>query len=138
MRTGGYDPGESVSFGSAAVGDNSVNVAGQEADAKDFATFVSQTISAYGDREKAWQTPNTCAKLTFDPQSGTLTLNPGDQGSFSAEVAANADGGTAENARWTLSGQHNGTFSPTTANERQPSFSYEVPAAQATARSPSM
>jgi hypothetical protein len=126
MRTGGYDPGESVSFGSANVDGSSVNVAGQEADAKDFATFASQTLLAYRAREDAWQTPDTCAKLIFDPQSGAVTLNPGDQGNFSAEVDAKADGGTAESARWTLNGQHNGTFSPTSANDPRPSFSYEV------------
>lgn len=126
MRTGSYDPGESVSFGSASDSGQSINVAGEEADAKGFASFLSQTISAYRARETAWQTPNTCAKLKFDPQSGTITVNLGDQGNFSAEVDANADGARAEQAVWTLSSQQNGTFSPATSQDPQPSFSYEV------------
>jgi hypothetical protein len=126
MRTGRYDPGESVSFGSASVGGDFANVVGVEADAKDFAAFVSETISAYRSREKAWQTPNTCAKLKFNPGSGTLTLGPGDTGSFSSEVDAVADGARAAKASWTLGGQQNGSFSPAGSKDSQPSFSYEV------------
>jgi hypothetical protein len=126
MRTGGYEPGESVSFGSASGFGEFANVAGEEADAKDFAAFVSQTKSAYGKREEAWQTPNTCAKLKFNPDSGALTLAPGQQGTFSAEIDADTDGGKAAKASWTLSGQQNGTFSPTSSKDAQPSFSYEV------------
>jgi hypothetical protein len=126
MRTGDYEPGESVSFGSLSGFGEFANVAGEEADAKDFAAFVSQTKSAYGKREEDWQTPNTCAKLKFDPGSGALTLSPGQQGTFGAEVDANADGAKAAKASWTLSGQQNGTFSPTSSKDAQSSFSYEV------------
>jgi hypothetical protein len=126
MRTGGYDPGESVSFGSANAGGEYVNVAGIEADAKDFASFVNETISSYRNREKAWQSANACAKLTFNPGSETLTLVPGQQGNFSAEVDAKANGERAAKASWTLGAQQNGTFSPTSSKDGQPSFSYEV------------
>ena len=126
MRTGGYDPGESVSFGSASGFGEFANVAGEEADAKDFGAFVSQTKSAYRERENAWQTPNQCAKLKFTPGSGTLSLVAGQQGSFSAEVDADADGTRAAKASWTLSGQQNATFTPTSSKDAQPSFSYEV------------
>lgn len=126
VRTGSYGPGESVSFGSASVGGDYANTTGVEADAKDFASFVKETLSAYRDREKAWQTANTCAKLTFDPGSETLTLVPGQQGNFSAEVDAKANGERAAKASWTLGAQQNGTFSPTDSKDSQPSFSYEV------------
>jgi hypothetical protein len=126
MRTGGYGPDESVSFGSASAGGASANVAGEQADAKGFAAFVSQTISAYRDRESAWQTANTCAKLKFNPSSGSLTLSPGAQGSLSAAVNAVEGGERAGKASWTLSGQENGTFSPTSTKDPQPTFSYEV------------
>jgi hypothetical protein len=128
MRTGGYDPGEATSFGTASAGGSYINTAGENADAKDFASFVSQTISAYRSRETAWQNPNACAKLKFDPQSGTLTLSPGATGKLSAEVDATADGGRAEKASWTLSNQQNGSFSPTSSKDSQPSFSYVVSA----------
>ncbi len=126
MRSGRYDPGESVSFGNVSAGGESANVAGVEADAKDFAAFVSQAISTYRRRESAWQTPNTCAKLKFIPAPGTLTLNPGDQGGVSAEVDADSGGGRAAKASWTLSGRQNGTFSPSTSKDPQPTFSYQV------------
>lgn len=126
MRTGAYDPGESVSFGSASGFGEFANVAGEEADAKDFGAFVSQTKSAYRERENVWQTPNECAKLKFTPGSGSLSLVPGQQGSVSAEVDANADGARAAKASWTLSGEQNATFTPTTSKDAQPSFSYEV------------
>jgi hypothetical protein len=129
MRTGGYDPGEATSFGTASAGGSYINTAGENADAKDFASFVSQTISAYRTRETAWQSPKSgCAKLKFDPQSGTLTLSPGDTGKLSAEVDATADGGRAEKASWTLSNEQNGSFSPTSSKDPQPSFSYVVSA----------
>jgi hypothetical protein len=126
MRSGTYGPGESVSFGSATQAGEIVNTTGIEADAGDFAAFVNKTISEYRERETAWQTPNACAKLTFDPQSGTVTLNPGDHGTFSGEIDANQGGGRAAAARWTLSAQQNGSFSPTTSQDRQPSFTYNV------------
>jgi hypothetical protein len=126
MRTRSYGPGESVSFGSASADGVYINRAGEEASAQDYASFVSQAIKAYSDRENAWQTPNACAKLKFDPQSGTLTLSPGDQGKLSAEVDSSANGEVATKANWTLSAQQNGTFSPTSTKDQQPSFSYEV------------
>lgn len=126
LRTGAYDPGDSVSFGSASAGGEYANTTGVEADAKDFASFVKETLSAYRDRESAWQTPNTCAKLTFNPGSETLTLSSGQQGSFAAEVDAKANGERAAKASWTLGAQQNGTFSPTSSKDSQPSFSYEV------------
>jgi hypothetical protein len=132
MRTGGYGPGESVSFGTAGAGGSYVNVAGEQASANDFASFVSQTISAYRSRQDAWQTPNKCAKISFDPASNTLTVRDGDKGSFSAQITANSDGQRAAKARWTLRAQQNGTFSPTTAEGPQPSFDYTVAAQSGT------
>jgi hypothetical protein len=126
MRKGSYGPGESVSFGSATVGGESANVVGVEADAKEFASFVSQAISAYRDRENAWQTPNSCARLKFNPGSNSLTLAPGQQGSFSAEVDTATGGERASKASWTLGAQQNASFSPAGSKDPQPNFSYEA------------
>jgi hypothetical protein len=126
MRAGRYAPGDSVSFGSASLGGQLANTTGIEVDAHDFAAFVGKTIDEYRGRERAWQRPGTCAKLTFDPASGAITVHRGDTGTFSAKVVAVKGGGTAAKARWTLSSQQNGTFSPTSTKEREPSFTYTV------------
>ena len=62
----------------------------------------------------------------------TLTVSDGEKGSFSAQVTANSDGQPAAKARWTLSAQQNGTFSPATADGAQPSFDYTVAAQSGT------
>ena len=125
MRSGKYGPGESVSFGSGSQAGELANTAGIEADAGDFAAFVGKTVGEYRAREKAWQAPGACARLQLDPARDTLTLATGASGTFSARVLASKDG-TADKARWTLSAQHNGTFSPTSTTDREPSFSYTV------------
>jgi hypothetical protein len=132
MRTGAYGPGDSVSFGTAGADGSYANVAGEQASAKDFASFVKTTIKAYQSRQDAWQTPDKCAKITFNPVSNALTVSDGDKGSFSAQITANSDGQPAAKARWTLSAQQNGTFSPTTADGPQSSFDYAVAAQSGT------
>src|SRR6185312_4119799 len=97
-----------------------------EADAGDFAAFVGKTIGEYRAREAAWQTPGTCAKPAFDPARDTLTVQTGASGTFSARVLASNGGGTAAKARWTLSDQQNGSFSPAGTNDREPNFDYTV------------
>ena len=126
MRSGTYGPGESTSFGSATQDGEIANTTGMEADASDFAAFVNKTMGEYRSREKAWQSPGTCARLELDPARDTLTVHAGDTGTFNAQVLAANGGGTASKARWTLSAQQNGTFSPTSTQEREPSFSYTV------------
>jgi hypothetical protein len=132
MRTGGYGPDESVSFGTVSADGVYANRVGEQANAKNFASFVKQTIETYRAREKAWQTPNNCAKITFNPISNTLTVSDGDKGSFGAQITANSDGQPPAKARWTLSAQQNGTFSPTTADGPQSSFDYTVAAQSGT------
>jgi len=126
MRTGSYGPGESVSLGSASRGGELANGAGWEADAHDFAAFVDKTKGEYRSREKAWQTPGACARAVFDPARDTLTVQAGASGTLGARVLAVDGGGTAAKARSTLSDQRNGTFSPPSTNDREPSFSYTV------------
>jgi hypothetical protein len=128
MRSGSYDPGESVSFGNASQAGESINTAGTEADAQDFAAFVNKTMSNYRAREAAWQKAGACATLKLDPVKDTIKVKPGATGSFSAQVLAVNGGGVAAGARWTLSAQKNGTFTPTSTNDRTPSFSYTVDA----------
>ena len=126
MRSGRYAPGESASFGSAAEAGAIINTAGIEADANDFAAFVNKTMSNYRQREAAWQSPGKCATLKLNPVRNTLTLEPGATGTFSAQVIAVNGGGVAARARWTLSGEQNGSFTPATTNDREPTFSYTV------------
>lgn len=128
MRSGQYEPGESVSFGSAAEAGSLANTTGIEADARDFAAFVNKTMGNYRDREKAWQSANKCATLKLNPAKDTITVKPGTTGSFSGQVIAVNGGGVAAGARWTLSAEQNGTFTPASATDRQPSFSYTVSA----------
>ena len=128
MRSGNYAPGESVSFGSAAEGGQLANTTGFEADARDFAAFVKKTMGNYRDRETAWQKAGACATLKLDPVKDKIKVKPGATGSFGAQVLAVNGGGVAAKARWTLSAQKNGTFTPTTTNDRTPSFSYTVDA----------
>lgn len=125
MRSGKYGPGESTSFGSGTQDGEIANTTGMEADAGDFAAFVGKTIGEYRSREKAWQSPGTCARLALDPAKDTITVQTGASGTFAAQVLATT-GGTASKARWTLSAQQNGTFSPASTQEREPSFSYTV------------
>lgn len=126
MRTGSYAPGDSSSFGSASLAGQLANTTGIEADAHDFAAFAGKTIDEYRGRERAWQRPGTCAKLTFDPASGAKTVHRDDTGTLGAKVVAVKGGGTAAKARWTLSSQQNGSFSPASTKEREPSFTYTV------------
>lgn len=125
MRSGTYAPGESVSIGSAAQAGELVNTAGLEADAGDFAAFVGKTIGDYRSRESAWQSPGACAKLAFDPARDTVDVVQGATGTLHGQVQA-VRGGTAAKARWTLSGQQNGTFTPESSNDGAPTFSYTV------------
>jgi hypothetical protein len=126
MRSGTTTAGESTAFGSATVAGAIVNARGLEASAREFAAFLGKTIDEYRARETAWQAPGTCANLALDPASDTITAHRGTTGTFSAQVNAVNGGGSATKARWTLSDQQNGSFSPTTTNDRQPSFSYTV------------
>jgi hypothetical protein len=126
MRTGSYGPGESSSFGNASGAGESVNTAGMEADAQDFAAFVNKTIGEYRQRENAWQKANTCAKLTFDPAKDSKKVKKGETGTFSAKVTAVNGGGTATKARYAIGSQQNGSFTPTTSTEPSPTFNYTV------------
>jgi hypothetical protein len=126
MRRETYTAGESTAFGSASAAGAIVNARGLEAGAREFAAFVGKTIGEYRARETAWQAPGTCANLALDPASNTITVPRGTTGTFSAQVNAVNGGGTATKARWTLGDQQNGSFSPATTNDRQPSFSYTV------------
>jgi hypothetical protein len=58
----------------------------------------------------------------------TIKVKPGATGSFNAQVIAVNGGGVAAKARWTLSAEKNGTFSPTSTSDRTPAFSYTVDA----------
>jgi hypothetical protein len=91
--------------------------------AQRFPDLVREERDHYRERERAWQTPGACAKLVFDPPTDTIKVPKGKPGTLNAHVEANA-GGTATKAKWTLSGQEKGTFSPAEVESPSPSFSY--------------
>ena len=88
-----------------------------------FPELISEEVSAYRRRESAWQTPGTCAKLVFAPPSDTIKVPRSAAGTVTPHVEANA-GGTATKAKWALSGQENGTFTPATVEAPSPAITY--------------
>ena len=93
MRTGRYDTGQAsavdiqVSY-SGVLSLFVQNTAAQarvaaelkKASDRQFARTISTTIEEYRERETKWQTPNTCATLTFTPPSNSLRVKKGDTG----------------------------------------------------------
>lgn len=125
MRKGTYGPGTTSSASTTVTEDGTRSGgSGLDISERSFATFIGKTIDEYRARENAWQNPGTCAKLLLTPASSTLTVHRGATGTFSAQVVTAAGGEPAAKARWTLSAQQNGTFSPTESSAPAPSFSY--------------
>lgn len=91
--------------------------------AQRFPDLVREERDNYRRRETAWQTPGACAKLVFDPQADTIKVPKGKPGTLTAHVEANA-GGTATKAKWKLSGQEKGTFSPAEVESPSPPITY--------------
>ena len=97
MRTGGYDPGESVSFGSSSVDGHLANDAGEVANANDFGVrlVVADDPRGTTNREKDWQTPGACAKRSRSiPIRDSVMVSDGDKGVIQGAqvVTANSDG----------------------------------------------
>jgi hypothetical protein len=88
-----------------------------------FSDVMSEEIAAYRRRETAWQTPGTCAKVVFAPPTDTIKVKRNQNGTVQPHVEANA-GGTAAKAKWTVSAQENGTFSPTEVEAPSPAITY--------------
>ncbi len=133
MRTGSYDssPG-GVTIGATVDGiflndAELVNLASKtEADSnQEFAKIAQKEITRYHARETAFGAPNTCAQLTFSPASNTLKLAQSAHGTFNGSINA-SDGGQASKARWSMTGQQNASFSPTSAPQPSPTFTYDV------------
>jgi hypothetical protein len=133
MRTGSYDPGAASLFDVAVDVDGVSNdpeavaaVSGklQESSGKDFAEAVARAIKEYRQREAGWNKPNTCASLRFAPGSQTLHLETGQSGRITGHVEANRGG--ISMGHWSLVGQQNATYSPTTAVGTAPVFGYHV------------
>jgi hypothetical protein len=135
MKTGNYDPGRSnvqVSvalsgilriFQSSAQAGATARI--QAAADKGFAATVDRAIENYRERERAWQTPNKCAKLEFTPGVNSRTLRPSERGNFTARAIAQEGGGGAElDAQ--LSSQLNASFSPARVRGPQARFEYTV------------
>lgn len=118
MRTGAYDPGFSSVNASVRVNgatDDSAEryrlqiTIARDYD-KDFPAIVKKAIDNYRAREKAWQEPNKCAKLEFDPANYRKQLKRNESGKFTGKVKAKDGGATAKEAKWTRTGQSNATF----------------------------
>jgi hypothetical protein len=124
MRTEAYVPSES-SVARTSPGGPATAVAAKS-DSNDFAAQMSKLISAYRAVEQGWQAPNSCAQLTFDPASNAIMVNKGDSGHFGGRVLAKKDGAAAAKARWQMTQQQNGSFSPTSTSGPEPSFGYVV------------
>lgn len=112
----------------AGVGGFSAEDAGRTADeyARTFPALISEERENYKRRENLWQSPGTCAKLTFDPASDSLSpLADGAGGTVTGKVEANA-GGVAAKAKWTVTAMGNGAFTPSTAQGGSAPFRYVV------------
>lgn len=93
---------------------------------EDFKEIISEEVGNYRSRETAWQSPGTCAKLTFDPASGGSTkLKLGENGAVTGKVESN-QGGVAAKGKWKVTGQANGVFTPPTAEGGTAPFQYVV------------
>ena len=119
MRTGAYDPGGSSVDVEVTVGGSRGETALTEYRMrnsiatdydKSFPAIVKKGIDNYRAREKAWQEPNKCAKLEFDPANFKKQLKRNDSGKFTGKVKAKEGGATAKEAKWKRSGQSNATF----------------------------
>ena len=88
-----------------------------------FPSLISEEVRNYRTRETRWQTPGTCAKLTFSPPRDTIKVSKNVPGQVSAKVESN-QGGVAADGRWQITAQANGTFAPSQARGGSTSFQY--------------
>ena len=94
----------------------------KEAD-RQFRDIVNDAIAKFRERERGWNQPNTCARMTFSPASNTRPLRLVDSGTVTPSVQAQA-GGSPSTATWTRSSVVNATVTPATASGARPSFRY--------------
>lgn len=90
-----------------------------------FPSLIAEEVRNFRTRENRWQTPGTCAKLTFSPPSGAIKVRKNTPGQLEGSVQAN-QGGVAAAGRWRVTAQSNGTFSPTEARGGTASFQYNA------------
>jgi hypothetical protein len=135
MKTGQYDPGRSNVQVSVALSGilrifQSSATAGatqrlQKAADEGFAATVKRAMEKYKERESAWQTPNRCAKVKFNPVSGARPLETGQRGSVQAETLSNQDNKRPPTATWTGTGIEGGAL-PQSAGGNPTSLAYAV------------
>lgn len=93
-----------------------------------FERVAKDAIDGYRRAESGWSSLERkphCAEPVFAPTSSSLKLRKGQTGQLGVSARAK-DGGTATEARWTLSGSENAEFSPGSSEGPSPSFSYKV------------
>ena len=135
MKTGQYDPGRSNVQVSVALSGilrifQSSATAGatqrlQKAADEGFAATVKRAMEKFKERESAWQTPNRCVKVNFNPRSGSRTLDTSQRGSVQAETVSSRDNRRPPTATWTGSGIEGGAL-PERASGNPTSLAYVV------------
>jgi hypothetical protein len=136
MRTGQYEPHVTlVSVGVKLSGVLSILAPAlrpavatrlKAAADKGFAATVKFQMDQYRQLEAVWNTPNKCAKLVFDKANRSLALHRGDSGEESARVNA-APGGSPATAKWTITGQENGSLTLNAESANPNRFKFSVP-----------
>lgn len=93
-----------------------------------FERVAQEAIDGFKRAEPRWSSferKPLCAEPVFTPASSTLKLRKGQSGALGLAAKARP-GGNATEARWTLFGPENATFSPLSSEQAQPSASYTV------------
>lgn len=93
-----------------------------------FERVAQEAIDGFKRAEPRWSSferkPH-CAEPVFTPASNTLKLHKGQTGALGLAAKARS-GGNATEARWTLLGPENATFSPPSSDLATPSASYTL------------
>jgi hypothetical protein len=91
---------------------------------KEFAKIIKEEIDRFRKLETGFNEPNSCAKVSFTPRSGTRTLERGKNSTFSSKVGPKK-GGTSP-GRWKLRSSQNARITPTSARGTSPTFTVMV------------
>ena len=94
-----------------------------------FARSAKAAIDSYKQAEPRWSSFDRkpyCAQAVFSPQTDTIKAKRGENKQLSIYAKAQADGGRAIGARWTLVGTTNADFSPAASQDASPAIQYTV------------
>ncbi len=94
-----------------------------------FARSAKAAIDSYKQAEPRWSSFDRkpyCAQAVFSPAADTIKAKRGESKQLSIYAKAQADGGRAIGARWTLVGLTNAEFSPVASQDASPTVQYTV------------